>query len=162
MKFNELQKRFYMNLAEDMAKKSKDPSTKVGCIIAAKDFGVIGKGWNKFPTNKSRYPYPWRRKSDVYLNTKYPYVIHAEASAILNVKEKKYLNDASLFVTLFPCNDCAKLIIESGIKTVYFLSDKYHDSMESTASRIMLLNANIKLIKPETRIRAKALYSRLG
>jgi dCMP deaminase len=126
---------YFMGIAMLSAKRSKDPSTQVGACIVDKDNKVVGIGYNGFPIGCSDDNLPWERQGDNSNLTKYPYVVHAEANAILN--STKDLHGARIYVDLFPCNECAKLIIQSGIKEVVFLSDKYKDTDSVKASRKM-------------------------
>jgi len=102
---------------------------------------------------------PWNRDGD-YLDTKYPYVCHAEKNAIHNASNKNDLDGATLYSTLFPCNDCAKDIIQSGIKKVIYLSDKYHDEDFTTAARIMFEASGVKFESVSTRIEHLTVYFR--
>jgi dCMP deaminase len=126
---------YFMGIAILSSKRSKDPSTQVGACIVDKDNKVVGIGYNGFPIGCSDDNLPWERQADTANLTKYPYVVHAEANAILN--STKDLHGARIYVDLFPCNECAKLIIQSGIKEVVFLSDKYKDTDSVKASRKM-------------------------
>ena len=126
---------YFMGIAMLSSKRSKDPSTQVGACIVDKDNKVVGIGYNGFPIGCSDDNLPWERQADTANLTKYPYVVHAEANAILN--STKDLHGARIYVDLFPCNECAKLIIQSGIKEVVFLSDKYKDTDSVKASRKM-------------------------
>jgi dCMP deaminase len=126
---------YFMGIAMLSSKRSKDPSTQVGACIVDKDNKVVGIGYNGFPIGCSDDNLPWERQADDANQTKYPYVVHAEANAILN--STKDLHGARIYVDLFPCNECAKLIIQSGIKEVVFLSDKYRDTDSVKASRKM-------------------------
>lgn len=122
--------------------RSKDPNTKVGACIVNKKNRIAGIGYNGFPYGCEDSVYPWENAKDLkFLDTKYPYVVHAEPNAILNSSEP--LDGATLYVTLFPCNECAKLIIQSGIKHIVFMCDKYHDQDSSVASRKMFDSAGI-------------------
>ena len=131
---------YFMGVASLSAKRSKDPSTQVGACVVNEDKRIIGIGYNGFPYGCSDEVYPWG-KSDNYLNSKYPYVVHAEPNAILNCTSS--LKGATLYVTLFPCNECAKLIIQSGIKKIVYMSDKYKTTDSSIASRRMLDAAGV-------------------
>ena len=126
---------YFMGIAMLSAKRSKDPSTQVGACIVDKDNKVVGIGYNGFPIGCSDDNLPWEKQAENTNLTKYPYVVHAEANAILN--STKDLHGARIYVDLFPCNECAKLIIQSGIKEVVFLSDKYKDTDSVKASRRM-------------------------
>jgi len=101
----------------------------------------VGIGYNGLPYGCSDDEFPWERVGD-FLETKYPYVVHAEPNAILNSTNK--LDNATLYVTLFPCNECAKLIIQSGIKEIVYVSDKYNGSNDNVASKRMLAAAGVK------------------
>ncbi|MEW6413388.1 MAG: dCMP deaminase family protein [Candidatus Zixiibacteriota bacterium] len=125
---------YFMAIAQLSAKRSKDPSTQVGACIVNKNKRIIGIGYNGFPTGCSDDELPWDREGD-FLNTKYPYVCHAEMNAITNAANKPDLDGASLYVSLFPCNECAKLIVQVGIKEVVFLSDKYNGDPIFVAAR---------------------------
>ena len=114
---------YFMSVAFLSAKRSKDPSTQVGACIVNVDKCIIGIGYNGFPRGCSDEHLPWSRSGESSLHTKYPFVVHAEVNAILN-KCSADVKGASLYVALFPCNDCAKVIIQSGIKEVVYLSDK--------------------------------------
>ena len=133
---------YFMAVAQLSAQRSKDPSTQVGaCIVNARK-RIIGIGYNGFPMGVSDDDISWSREGD-FLDTKYPYVCHAEMNAISNSSNKPELEGASMYVSLFPCNECAKLIIQVGIKEVVFLSDKYHDEPNMVASRKMFDMAGV-------------------
>ena len=132
---------YFMGVAMLSALRSKDPSTKVGACIVNQNKRIVGIGYNGFPCGCSDDEFPWERSGD-FLDTKYPYVVHAEPNAILNATSD--LTNATLYVTLFPCNECAKLIIQSGIKEIVYVSDKYQDTDASKASRRMIDAAGIK------------------
>lgn len=133
---------YFMGIAMLSAKRSKDPSTQVGACIVDKDNKVVGIGYNGFPIGCSDDNLPWERQAENNNDTKYPYVVHAEANAILN--STKDLHGARIYVDLFPCNECAKLIIQSGIKEVVFLSDKYRETDSVKASRKMFKLSGVK------------------
>ncbi|MFA7361130.1 MAG: dCMP deaminase family protein [Candidatus Kapaibacterium sp.] len=133
---------YFMGIAMLSAKRSKDPSTQVGACIVDKDNKVVGIGYNGFPIGCSDDNLPWEREGENNNETKYPYVVHAEANAILN--STKDLHGARIYVDLFPCNECAKLIIQSGIKEVVFLTDKYKDTDSVKASRKMFVLSGVK------------------
>lgn len=133
---------YFMGIAMLSSKRSKDPSTQVGACIVDKENKVVGIGYNGFPIGCSDDNLPWERQADSANLTKYPYVVHAEANAILN--STKDLHGARIYVDLFPCNECAKLIIQSGIKEVVFLSDKYKDTDSVKASRKMFNLSGVK------------------
>lgn len=142
---------YFMGVALLAAQRSKDPNTQVGaCIVSGENscYGsnvIISTGYNGFPIGCSDDEYPWEREGSSN-ETKYPFVVHAELNAILNAHGKSLLG-TKIYVALFPCNECAKAIIQSGIKEVIYLSDKYHDSDGSKASRRMLTSAGVKLTK---------------
>ena len=125
---------YFMAIAKLSAMRSKDPSTQVGACIVSNDNRILSIGYNGAP-NGFNEKFPWGRDGK-NLDTKYPYVCHAELNAILNYRgSKKDLEDARIYVDLFPCNECAKIIIQSGIKEVIYLSDKYANSENNIASR---------------------------
>ena len=133
---------YFMGIALLSAKRSKDPSTQVGACIVNQFNKIVGIGYNGFPTGCPDDELPWEREAPNINDTKYPYVVHAEANAILN--STKDLHGARIYVALFPCNECTKLIIQSGIKEIVFLSDKYRDSDSVKASKRMLEMAGVK------------------
>lgn len=139
-----------MAIAQLSALRSKDPSTQVGACIVNKTKRIIGIGYNGFPTGCSDDELPWDRKGD-FLDTKYPYVCHAEMNAITNASNKPDLDGATLYVSLFPCNECAKLIVQVGIKHVVFLSDKYNGDPVFVAARKMFDMAGVECrqLKPD-------------
>ena len=106
-------------------------------------------GYNGLPYGCDDETFPWSRDGE-WLDTKYPYVVHAELNAILNSNGRK-LKGSKLYVALFPCNECTKAIIQSGIKTIYYLSDKYKDTPSTIASKRMLDAAGVKYQKLETK-----------
>ncbi len=131
---------YFMGVAILAAHRSKDPSSQVGCCIVNKDKKIIGVGYNGFPIGCSDEELPWGREGEA-LDTKYPFVCHAELNAVSNSIQD--LHGAIVYVTLFPCNECTKLLIQKGIKHVIYLSDKYHDTDSCVASRKMLDMAGI-------------------
>ena len=131
---------YFMGVARLSALRSKDPSTKVGACIVNENKRIVGIGYNGFPYGCSDDEFPWERTGE-FLDTKYPYVVHAEPNAILNSTTP--LHGATIYVTLFPCNECAKLIIQSGIKHVVYGCDKYHDDASYEASRRMFESAGV-------------------
>ena len=132
-----------MGIALLSAKRSKDPNTQVGACIVNSDNKIVGIGYNGFPIGCSDDNLPWNRDGKDINSTKYPYVVHAEANAILNSTEN--LKGARIYVGLFPCNECAKLIIQSGIKEILYLSDKYKNEDFIKASKKMLKMSGVKL-----------------
>lgn len=141
---------YFMGVAVLASKRSKDPNTQVGACIV-KDNVILSTGYNGFPYGCSDDEYPWERTAEDKNMTKYPFVVHAELNAILN-SHGKSLAGASMYVALFPCNECAKAIIQSGIKKVVYLSDKYSDSPATLASKKMLASAGVVLRRIETKL----------
>ncbi len=127
---------YFMAVALLSAQRSKDPNTQVGACVANNQNKIVGVGYNGFPWGCSDDELPWGREGD-YLETKYPYVCHAELNAVLNSISYN-LKDCRIYVGLFPCNECTKVIIQSGIKEIIFLSDKYKDTEAVHASKRML------------------------
>lgn len=126
---------YFMAIAKLSAMRSKDPNTQVGACIVSDDNRILSIGYNGAPNGFDDEKFPWERDGE-NLDTKYPYVCHAEMNAILNYRgSKKDLEHAKIYVDLFPCNECAKIIIQSGIKEVIYLSDKYANSENNIASR---------------------------
>ncbi|MBQ2603736.1 MAG: dCMP deaminase family protein [Acutalibacteraceae bacterium] len=130
---------YFMGVALLAAKRSKDPNTQVGACIVDENNIILSTGYNGFPIGCSDDEYPWSRTGE---ETKYPFVVHAELNTILNANGKN-LRGSRLYVSLFPCNECAKAIIQSGIKEIIYLSDKYADSPATLASKRMLASAGI-------------------
>ncbi len=143
---------YFMGVALLSAQRSKDPSTQVGACIVNDKNKIVGAGYNGLPAGCSDDDFPWDRQGD-FLTTKYPYVCHAELNAILN-NIGIDLHGCRIYTALFPCNECAKAIIQSGIQQVIYLSDKYADSDASRASRRMLETAGVTCRKVETKIGA--------
>lgn len=133
---------YFMGLAHLSAKRSKDPSTQVGACIVGKDNRVVSIGYNGFPNGCSDDEFPWGREGKAN-DSKYPFVVHAELNAILN--STTTLKDCAIYVSLFPCNECAKAIIQSGIRTIVYECDKYADTDSVIASKRMLLAAGVEL-----------------
>ena len=138
---------YFMGVAMLAARRSKDPNTQVGACIVSPDKIIVSTGYNGMPKGCSDDEFPWEREGE---ETKYPYVVHAELNAVLNANGRD-LRGCSLYVALFPCNECTKAIIQSGIKEVFYLSDKYADTMGNIASKRMLQAAGVKF----TQLRAK-------
>ena len=142
---------YFMGIALLSAKRSKDPSTQVGaCIVDSKTNKILSVGYNGFPLGCSDDDFSWEREGEM-LNTKYPYVVHAELNAILNNRGVS-LEESKIYTALFPCNECAKAIIQSGIKEVIYLSDKYAQTDIVRASKKMFEKAGILLRQLETEI----------
>ncbi len=135
---------YFMSIAKLSAMRSKDPSTQVGACIVSDNNRILSIGYNGAPNGYHDDEFPWDREGDK-LDTKYMYVVHAERNAILNYRgSRKDLEDARIYVDLFPCNECAKEIIQSGIREVVYLSDKYHDSENTIASRRLFDACGVK------------------
>ena len=141
---------YFMGIAMLAARRSKDPNTQVGACIVSQDNIIISTGYNGMPKGCSDDEYPWDRVGD---ETKYPYVVHAELNAVLNANGRD-LRGSKLYVALFPCNECAKAIIQSGIKEVIYLSDKYHDTMLNLVSKRMLSAAGVKFTQLKTTVKS--------
>ncbi|MBQ8795956.1 MAG: dCMP deaminase family protein [Clostridia bacterium] len=139
---------YFMGIALLAAQRSKDPNTQVGACIVSEDNIIISTGYNGMPKGCSDDEYPWEREGR---DTKYPYVVHAELNAILNAHGRS-LQGSKLYVTLFPCNECAKAIIQSGVKEFYYLSDKYADTPSTLASKRMIESAGVKFTQLDTTI----------
>lgn len=143
---------YFMAIAKLSAMRSKDPNTQVGaCIVSGdtnihiKENTILSIGYNGLPYGCSDDEFPWDRQGEL-LETKYPYVVHAELNAILNAQGKSLMG-TKIYVALFPCNECAKAIIQSGIKEVIYLSDKYSETDIVKASKKMFESAGVKLTK---------------
>lgn len=138
---------YFMGIALLSAKRSKDPSTQVGSCVTSKDNRILSVGYNGTPNGIDDTKFDWNRDSS-FIESKYAYVVHSEQNAILNFKgNSRELEEAKIYVTLFPCNECAKIIIQSGIKEVIYLSDKYHDSDFSVAARKLFDLCGVKYTK---------------
>lgn len=135
---------YFMGVAMLSAMRSKDPSTQVGSCIVTEDKRIVGIGYNGAPKGFDDKDFPWARKGD-FLKVKYPFVVHAEANAIMNATTN--LKGCILYVALMPCNQCAQLIAQSGIKEVVYISDKYKDVDVFKAGKIILNKAGIKIRK---------------
>ena len=140
---------YFMGIAMLAAKRSKDPNTQVGACIVSQDNIIISTGYNGMPKGCSDDDFPWDRKGENEAATKYPYVVHAELNAILNANGRD-LRGSRIYVALFPCNECAKAIIQSGISEVIYLSDKYNDTMLNLVSKRMLQAAGVKFTQMHT------------
>jgi len=121
--------------------RSKDPNTQVGACVVNPKNKVVGVGYNGFPWGCSDDDLPWDREGG-YLDTKYPYVCHAELNAVLNSISYD-LSDCRIYVALFPCNECTKVIVQAGIREIIYLSDKYENTDSVRASKIILDHAGI-------------------
>jgi dCMP deaminase len=132
---------YFMGIAMLSGMRSKDPNTQVGCCIVSEDHKILSMGYNGFPTGCSDDDFPWAREGDP-LENKYFYTTHSELNAILNYRGGS-LEGTRMYVTLFPCNECAKAIIQAGIKELIYDSDKYSDTPSTIASRRMLRAAGV-------------------
>ena len=141
---------YFMGVALLSAKRSKDPSTQVGACIVSDRNKIVGAGYNGLPMGCDDDDFPWEKKGE-YLDTKYPYICHAELNAILN-NIGMDLKGCKIYTALFPCNECAKAIIQSGITEVIYLSDKYEGTDIFKAAKIMLGKAGVKYRKVESKI----------
>ena len=139
---------YFMGVALLAAQRSKDPSTQVGACIVDNSNTILSTGYNGFPKGCSDDEYPWNRDEEQG-ETKYNFVVHAELNSILNATGRSLVG-ARIYVALFPCHECAKAIIQSGIREIVYLSDKYHDTPSMQASRRMLESAGVRFrqIKP--------------
>lgn len=144
---------YFMGIALLAARRSKDPNTQVGACIVSPENIIISTGYNGLPNGCSDDEFPWAREG---AETKYPFVVHAELNAILNAGGR-VLRGARLYVALFPCNECAKAIIQSGIREIVYLSDKYADTNLVRASKRMLDAAGVQYHALQTGLRSLTL-----
>ena len=133
---------YFMGVAKLASFRSKDPNSQVGACIVDKDNKILSMGYNGFPRGCSDDDFPWAREGDT-LETKYAYVTHSELNAILNYRGGS-LENCKIYVTLFPCNECAKAIIQSGIKTVVFAENKYDETPSVEASKKLMNAAGVR------------------
>lgn len=133
---------YFMGIAHLSALRSKDPSTQVGAVIVDEDHKVVSIGYNGFPKGCDDDQFPWDKEGDTY-HSKYAYVVHAELNAILN--SPRPVKGCTLYVSLFPCNECAKAIIQSGITAIVYEDDKYALTPAVQASKRMLKSAGVTL-----------------
>ena len=136
---------YFMGVAMLSGMRSKDPNSQVGACIVSNDNKILSMGYNGFPKGCSDDEFPWAREGDP-LDTKYLYVTHSELNAILNYRGGS-LEGAKLYVSLFPCNECAKAIIQAGIKTIVYDCDKYEHTPSFIASKRMLDAAGVRYYK---------------
>ncbi|MDD4077991.1 MAG: dCMP deaminase family protein [Bacilli bacterium] len=136
--------RYFMGVALLSAMRSKDPNSQVGACIVNQKNRIVGIGYNGLPIGCSDDEFPWD-VNDSFLESKYPYVVHSEPNAILNANAS--VEACVIYVTLFPCHECVKLIIQSGIKEIVYLSDKYNNTESDMAAKRMLEAADIKYRK---------------
>lgn len=136
---------YFMGVAVLSSLRSKDPVTQVGACVASQENKVVTMGYNGMPVGLNDDIMPWGREGKDELDNKYLYVCHAEFNAILNSRDS--VSGCKIYVTLFPCNECAKAIIQSGIKEVIYLEDKYADSIATKASKRLLMMAGV-IVRP--------------
>lgn len=140
---------YFMSIAKLSSMRSKDPSTQVGACIVSEQNRILSIGYNGTPNGFNDDEFPWSREGEP-LKTKYMYVVHVERNAILNYRgSRKDLENSKIYVDLFPCNECAKEIIQSGIKEVIYLSDKYQNTNEVIASKKLLDTCKVTYRKLE-------------
>lgn len=136
----------FMAVAQAAAARSKDPSTQVGASIAGPDHRILSMGYNGTPNGFDDERFPWGKTAQDCLDTKYPYVVHAERNAILNFRgSMREFSGASLYVTLFPCNECAKEIVQVGITEVVYLESPDWTRWEYQASRRMFQETGVTI-----------------
>ncbi|MCI5745248.1 MAG: dCMP deaminase family protein [Erysipelotrichaceae bacterium] len=134
---------YFMGVAKLSALRSKDPNTQVGCCIVNEEKRIIAVGYNGMPCGCDDSEYPWANREGRLHETKYAYVVHAELNAILNATTP--LKNSTLYVTLFPCNECTKAIIQSGIKEIVYEDNKYEGVDFDLAAKKMIQSSNIKI-----------------
>lgn len=135
---------FFMGIVKLAAGRSKDPNTQVGACIVGDDNRILSIGYNGTPNGFDDDKFPWKRNGS-FCNTKYAYVCHAELNSILNYRgNRKDFVNAKMYIELFPCNECAKAIIQAGIKEIIYLSDKYNGTEENLVSKLMLDTCGVK------------------
>jgi dCMP deaminase len=137
---------YFMAVAKLAGLRSKDPNSQVGSCIVSQDNKILSIGYNGFPSGCSDDEFPWKRDDEDPLKTKYVYVTHSELNAILNYRGGS-LEGTKIYVSLFPCNECAKAIIQAGIRTVIYDSDKYSGTPTNIASKRMMSAAGVEMIR---------------
>ena len=135
---------YFMGVAYLASMRSKDPNTQVGACIVSKENKILSMGYNGFPNGCSDDTYPWDRESDYELDSKYMYSTHSELNAILNYRGGS-LEGTKMYVTLFPCNECAKAIIQCGIRRVVYFDNKYADTDGVKASSMMFSKCGVSV-----------------
>lgn len=145
---------YFMGIAHLSALRSKDPNTQVGAVIVDQEHKVVSIGYNGFPKGCSDDEYPWENEGSS-LETKYVYVVHAELNAILN--SPRSVKGCSIYVSLFPCHECAKAIIQSGILEIVYESDKYASSESVLASKRMLESAGVKMVQLTKKVKVEVM-----
>ena len=138
---------YFMGVAKLSSLRSKDPNTQVGCCIVNQNKKIVAVGYNGMPMGCKDSDFPWNVKEGSLENTKYAYVVHAELNAILNSTQQ--LQGCTIYVSLFPCNECSKAIIQCGIKEIVYADDKYYGTPTSIASRRMLEASGVKIRQVE-------------
>ena len=138
---------YFMGVAQLAGLRSKDPNTQVGACIVSPDNKILSMGYNGLPLGCSDDEFPWAREGET-LETKYPFTVHSELNAILNYRGGS-LEGAKLYVSLFPCNECAKAIIQAGIRTLIYADDKYGSTPSVRASKRMLNAAGVRYYQYE-------------
>lgn len=133
---------YFMGIALLSGERSKDPNSQVGACIVSPDNKILSIGYNGFPIGCSDDEISWEREGE-FADTKYPYVCHSELNAILNYTGAT-LKQSRIYVTLFPCNECAKAIIQSGIKEIIYMDDKYKDTDSVKVSKKLLDMSQVK------------------
>lgn len=142
---------YFMGIALLSAERSKDPSTQVGACIVSENNKILSTGYNGMPIGCNDDEMPWEREAEKPNDTKYPFVCHAELNAILNSPSLIDNKNAKIYVALFPCNECAKAIIQSGIKEIIYACDKYAQTDAVIASKMMLDRAGVKYREYESK-----------
>ena len=142
---------YFMGIALLSAERSKDPSTQVGACIVSENNKILSTGYNGMPIGCNDDEMPWEREAEKPNDTKYPFVCHAELNAILSSPSLIDNKNAKIYVALFPCNECAKAIIQSGIKEIIYACDKYAQTDAVIASKMMLDRAGVKYRKYESK-----------
>ena len=137
---------YFMGVAKLAGMRSKDPNTQVGACIVSQDNKILSIGYNGLPVGCSDDDFPWNRDNEDPYQNKYFYTTHSELNAILNYRGGS-LEGSKLYVTLFPCNECAKAIIQAGIRTIIYDSDKYAGTPSNIASKRMLDAAGVRYYK---------------
>lgn len=136
---------YFMGIAQLAAMRSKDPNTQVGCCIVSRENKILSMGYNGLPKGCDDDEFPWSREGEIY-DTKYAYVTHSELNAILNYRGGS-LDGTKLYVTLFPCNECAKALIQAGIAEIVYADDKYDGTPTNLASKRMLKASGVRLTR---------------
>ncbi len=140
--------------------RSKDPSSQVGACIVGSDNRILSLGYNGSPNSWDDNKFPWLRENEDFNYTKYPYVIHGEMNALLNYKgDMRELVGSTLYVTLFPCSNCAKFMAQAGVKRIVYLSDKYDGTPDNTAAKTCLINCGIEFTEFPRKLQRKLLVS---